>query len=209
MTFIVSIESPLGGGKGFFLKYIMKSNILSKFIVEGHLQDDSISHVMDMNNDAKRWALFTELDFLIRHVMGIKKCKSRFYGNSQNHLVLIEGSPITDKLCYVDNSTDIDPLEKELYNEWFDILKPQWHIDMSVFLKSSVHSHFDRVMGNSKKEQAFVTLSYLSGKMIQYEQTLQGCVKLICENNFEDNEPVMRVMAKQFESICRQKLLLK
>lgn len=196
MSIVVSIESPLGGGKGFFLKYLRQCKSIGTYSTNIILQDDAISHVMDMNNDFKRWALFTELDFLLKHVSSISNALKQ----PQKNIIVIEGSPLTDKTCYFDEMT-IDTLEQELYEEWFDILKAFWKVDVYISLKSSIHSHYDRVMGNSKKEQSFVTLSYLAHKLQLYNNNLIGCPKIICENNFEDNEPVLQVMVEKFKKV--------
>lgn len=207
---VVSIESPLGGGKGFFLKYmrqhkewIERQGFNGKAQVHVCLQDDSISHVMDMNNDEKRWALFTELDFLYKHVANIKFAHDSLQGT--NAVLFLEGSPISDKHCYFDAIESISEAERELYTEWYDILKNHWKMDMSVLMKSSIHSHFDRVMGNSKKEQSFVTLGYLSQKAKRYASLLNSSPKLICENNFEDNEPVLEVMCQVLVDLIYKK----
>lgn len=187
---VVCIESPLGGGKGFFLKYI-RQHVFKHHKVYVDLQDDAISYVMDMNKDSKRWAVFTELDFLLNHVCAISTASKQ-----QCDFAIIEGSPITDKYCYF-NDIDVTPVEKKLYDEWFNILKPYWHIDANVYLYSSTHSMFDRIMGNSKKEQAFVTLNYLAHKIALYNKCLANSPRISCEHNFEDNEPVLEVMKDQ------------
>lgn len=199
---VVSIESPLGGGKGFFLKYMRQHKEwiehymkVRNVNIQIALQDDSISHVMDMNNDERRWALFTELDFLFKHVSTIKGANRTSIKDHKTAL-FIEGSPLSDKLCYFDTINTVTKAEKHLYNEWYDILSEYWHVDKSILVHSSIHSHFDRVMGNSKKEQSFVTLAYLSHKAQLYASVFKNSPKLICENNFEDNEPVLTVMCE-------------
>lgn len=211
---VVSIESPLGGGKGFFLKYmrqhkewIERQGLNGSAHLYVCLQDDSISHVMDMNNDEKRWALFTELDFLYKHVHNIKTLNDSLEG--ENAVLFMEGSPASDKHCYFDAIESITAAEKSLYNEWYGIMKQFWNVDTTVLMKSSIHSHFDRVMGNSKKEQSFVTLGYLSQKAKLYMDNFGTCPKLICENNFEDNEPVLAVMCEVLIDLIYKKYFIK
>lgn len=202
MVCVISIESPLGGGKGFFLKYLRQYKTLKGKELHVSLQDDAISHVMDMNNDAKRWSLFTELDFLLKHVLCImEKCSA-----PRDSIVILEGSPQTDRCCYFNVSAS-DESERELYDEWYSIIAKHWKVDMHVMLKSSIHSHFDRVMGNSKKEQAFVTLGYLSHKLKLYDKVLHGSPQIVCEHNFEDNEPVLQVMKEKLEFLISDFLL--
>jgi thymidylate kinase len=192
MALVVSVESPLGGGKGFFLKYLRQHTLLQGQDVAVCLQDDSISNVMDMNNDSRRWGLFTEMDFLVRHIISIHQA------HKVAKVVIVEGSPISDRMCYFAD-TMCEALEKRLYEEWYNILEHYWHVDICFYLRSSIHSHFDRVMGNSKKEQSFVTLQYLSRKIAMYDNLLSESPMVTCENNFEDNEPVMHVMRDKLE----------
>jgi hypothetical protein len=191
----------LGGGKGFFLKYLRQKASLVGRKVSILLQDDAISNVMDCSTDPNRWALFAELDFLLKHVMSIQAAQCTQH--DETSIVLVEGSPLTDKTCYFD-SAETDPLQAELYGVWYEILKPKWRADLHVLLRSSIHSHFDRVMGNSKKEQAFVTLSYLEEKQKHFAKALQGHPRIMCEHYFEDNEPVLDVMRDNLERIVSQ-----
>lgn len=209
MTLVVSIESPLGGGKGFFLKYC-RQQTFSGLQVAVLLQDDSIATVMDMNTDPQRWSCFAELHFLLMHVAGIHHIihpqPKSVASSPAPDVLLIEGSPRSDYACYMVENPAIDPLEKELYTIWYDILVDYWTIDVYLRLKSSIHSHYDRMIGNSKKEQSFVTLGYLASKYISFEKCLHGQPFMLCENNFEDNEPVLEVMKGKLEHLIRTKL---
>lgn len=200
MVFVVSIESPLGGGKGFFLKYVRQHALIKGLETQVVLQDDSISHVMDMNNDPRRWLCFTEFDFMYKHVLSVRDARAR-----KPDILVIEGSPATDRGCYF-LDMQCEPCERELYEEWYGILGHLWSVDLHVHLKSSIHSHFERVMGNSKKEQAFVTLTYLAHKLRLFQDVLPGCPRLVCENNFEDNEPVLEVMRQKLCALISHRL---
>lgn len=191
MPFIVSIESCAGAGKGFLLKHIMQ-NGLPWFSTHVYLQDDSIDQVLDYNKDPRRWILTKELHFLFNHVKALG-------GGESADVVLVEGSPVSDRLCFFDASCS-HPLERQLYQEWYDLMRPHWKVDLHIVLVSSPHDCLDRIIGNSKKEQASANLSQICKQMNTYTKTfseLATVEEIVCLPNFEDNEPAIEIMKNQ------------
>lgn len=207
---VVSVESPPGGGKGFLLKYLAAKGLVSPTLV-GHvvLQPDAIGHIMDMRTDTARWAFFTELFFLCTHVTSYKQALANITANNHNnnntssaaaaapqqqhHVLLLEGSPVTDKLCYFEQQhrANMHPLEAELYEEWSHKLQPYWHVDHHILLLSDMHAHVERIVDNSKVEQAHLGLDEVHGLIKTFVHALPGAYIVPCPPNFEDNEPVL------------------
>lgn len=187
---VVSVESPPGGGKGFLLKYLSAKGL---YPMHGRvaLHDDAIHHIMDMNTDSSRWAFFTELFFLCTHV----QCYQQAMANhgSKDTVLLLEGSPVTDKLCYYEkhHQSKMHPLEAQLYEEWYEKLKPLWRVDHHLLLLSDMHAHMERIIDNAKFEQAGIGLEDIHALTETYVKALPKAYVLPCPANFEDNEPVL------------------
>jgi deoxyadenosine/deoxycytidine kinase len=196
MPAIVAIESCIGSGKGFLLKYVMQHGLSNFARTHVLLQDDSIDQVLDYNKDPTRWAFTKEVHFLIRHVNDLHAAmQSRGHG-----LFLIEGSPVSDKHCFVEVSR-MSEMERGLYDEWYDFLRSHWRVDHHLCLATSPHACLDRIVNNPKREQAQVSLCELNAVIKAYDRVFQGCKRLSCPDHFEDNEPVLEVMKRRLESV--------
>ncbi|WIA15737.1 hypothetical protein OEZ85_002354 [Tetradesmus obliquus] len=169
MVTVVSVESPPGGGKGFLLKYLASKGMRVA------LQDDAICHIMDLNTDARRWAFFTELFFLDMHVKCFKDASNSSGGGG---VLLLEGSPLTDRLCYYEalHKRSMHPLEAELYEQWYEILRPQWRVDHSLLLLADTHAHVERIIDNAKVEQAALGIDQLHAMLNTYVAALPEVV---------------------------------
>lgn len=189
---IIAVESPPGGGKGFLLKHLAAKGIapLHGFV---SLHDDAISHVLDMNTDPVRWGLFTELFFLHMHVSCYEKAlTTAAAGKGEAVVVLLEGSPVSDRACYMlKQQQHLHPLEVELYEEWWSKLRPRWHVDHHILLLSDIHAHMERIIDNAKVEQAGLGLAEVHGLIDAFVCALPEACVITCPSNFEDNEPVL------------------
>lgn len=189
MPTIIAVESCTGSGKGFLLKYISQHGLLPGSKVHVCLQDDSIDQVLDYNKDPRRCMLTKEMHFLLSHVHNINESVQR----EDVDVVLIEGSPVSDRRCYFEVGCQ-NKLEKELYEDWFEFLRPFWNVDAHVILAADPHSSLDRVVNNSKKEQAFLDLAKLSRTIALYDTVFADWPRIECIDHFEDNEPALEVM---------------
>lgn len=198
---VVSVESPPGGGKGFLLKHLA-----SRGLQRIALQDDAIHHMMDMNTDGARWAFFTELFFLSMHVQAYLKAAA---GAGPGAVVLLEGSPVSDRLCYYQKQhrARMHPLEAELYDTWWALLEPLWRVDHHVLLLSDVHSHLERIIDNAKVEQANIGLPEIHTMIATYAAALPQAYVLSCPANFEDNEPVLENLRATLQALLRSMAL--
>ena len=197
MVHVVCIESPPGGGKGFLLKHMSQHGIkLQTWSVHVVLQDDAIDHVMDYVKDERRWLLTKELHFLWMHTRGIQDAIR------QGHdLVFVEGSPLSDYMCHFRPCEKTD-LEDKLYREWYEIMRSFWQVHVHVLLTTSPHSHLERIIGNSKKEQSHTSIFGMYVMTGLYQRTFGGSAEVIVSYpNFEDNEPAMEIMRGEIQDV--------
>ena len=219
---IACIESCIGGGKGFFLKYLSTyarwawpevANVLV-------LMDDSAANMTDFSSDRPRWAMFVQLSAMLQHAIA-----QRSAGEAERTvLVLVEGSLFTDFRCSAKRWRAmglLTPGEFRVLEDWYEIASVGTRRDAVVYLDNDVHAHFERVVANSKREQAWVSAAHLGDMKRDYDATLSlestngpngplatpngplatpngplATLFIPCAPNFEDNEPELLAMAE-------------
>ena len=208
---IACIESCIGGGKGFFLKYLSTyarwawpevANVLV-------LMDDSAANMTEFSSDRPRWAMFAQLSAMLQHAIA-----QRSAVGDDDHLVLVEGSLFTDFRCSAKRWRAmglLTPGEFRVLEDWYEIASVGARRDAVVYLDNDVHAHFERVVANSKREQAWVSAAHLADMKRDYDATLSlestngplatpngplATLFIPCAPNFEDNEPELLAMAE-------------
>jgi len=198
MVIIISVESCPGGGKGFFLKY-MNTHIRTKYPALAArcamgLLDDTIGNMLDFTNDPGRWAMFNQLVYYLKH----------YKSSSLAPVVFVEGSLDTDVHCvtrYFQDKGYLHEKEADVLRGWHDriIRKGTPLPDAIIYLENTVHHHFERVVHNSKREQAHFTRTMLAAMKIRYDEIVSAInvptLRIRCIPHFEDNEPVLTQMA--------------
>jgi len=194
---IVCIESCIGGGKGFFIKYL---STYAKWAWPDAthaaiLMDDSMVNMIEFSSDRARWAMFAMLSIFLRHA-GAQA--------STEDIVFVEGSLFTDFRCAAKRWRAMGflaPEEFDVLEEWYDVFAKTARCDAVVYLDNDVHTHFERIVNNSKREQAWISVEHLIDMKRDYDATLSRFVDaptlfLPCVANFEDNEPELMAMAE-------------
>jgi len=209
---IACIESCIGGGKGFFLKYLSTyarwawPEVAHTLV----LMDDSAANMTEFSSDRPRWAMFVQLSAMLQHAIA-----QRSTGDADDdRLVLVEGSLFTDFRCSAKRWRALGlltPGEFKVLEDWYEtIASAGARRDAVVYLDNDVHAHFERVVANSKREQAWVSAAHLTDMKRDYDATLSlestavpdgpngplATLFIPCAPNFEDNEPELLAMAE-------------
>jgi hypothetical protein len=209
---IACIESCIGGGKGFFLKYLSTyarwawpevANVLV-------LMDDSAANMTEFSSDRPRWAMFAQLSAMLQHAIAQRSTDDA----DDDRLVLVEGSLFTDFRCSAKRWRAmglLTPGEFRVLEDWYEIASVGARRDAVVYLDNDVHAHFERVVANSKREQAWVSVGNLADMKRDYDAMLSlestngplatpngplATLFIPCAPNFEDNEPELLAMAE-------------
>lgn len=195
---VVAIEGPVGSGKGFLLKYIRQRG-LDNVSVQVQLHDDAVPNIVDCHRDTSRWGLFTELDFLFRHVQAyVQIQKSR-----TADVILLEGSHVADRFCYFELiRNQLTPVEQRLYEDWIGVMCEFNMSHKTIFLDCDPHDCLHRIINNNKREQCDIDLTEISRLRRLYEKNLpHDALRIACAPNFEDNEPLLESMRKRVSSV--------
>lgn len=200
---VVTFEGPVGCGKGFLLKHIKQHGLPCAESIQVELHEDAVSHVYDSHQNPARWGLFTELDFLFRHV-------SAYCSVQKDHcdvdVILLEGSHVADRFCYYEMiKHHLTPMEQQLYEECISVI---CKFDMShktIYMDCDIHDCLQRIMDNCKREQYEVDLLELHRLQRLYRHHLPAdTCHLTCTANFEDNEPLLEAMRYQISDMVKE-----
>jgi deoxyadenosine/deoxycytidine kinase len=200
---IVAVESCPGGGKGFFLKHLstyLHNLGITDFSTQ--LLDDNISHMLDYSKDQNRWAAFNQFDFMLKHYKAAR--------GPPDTLVLVEGSIASDFECIVPHvGAMFEPAEQDLIDGWHSLMTCKSPPpDAIIYLDADAHNHFERVVNNSKREQAYLSHASLRQLKSQFDAYIDRAavpvLRLKCVSNFEDNEPTLNKMAEETLSFLRK-----
>jgi len=197
---IVAVEAPPGGGKGFLLKHLQARGVPGLRVA---LLDDDISSLLDCQNDPARWGLVTQLSVFAAHI------------DMQNQerpvadALVMEGSHHSDAECHARLAT-MHPQERALYDEATSILRATLRepVGLVVYLKSDLHTCFERIVSSARKEQTGISLQAVAQHLAAYEDFVATCpvpvVELDCPAYFEDNEPLVTALADRVLAALRE-----
>ena len=188
----IHIEGMTGSGKSFLIKYLKTR--YPYFSIHTMLETNNVSNILDLNITKSRWAFFTEMDFLQKHINNIKKSKT-------DTLCFVENSIFSAKTCYFEylrREHFFTDEEISLYNAWFKIMiseHPNILPDCILYIESDIHIHFERIINNSKSEQSNINLQTLQKFKYLYDKYLHimehhyhvRVVRVQCPPYFEDN----------------------
>jgi deoxyadenosine/deoxycytidine kinase len=180
------------------LKYLL-THIRSEtsVSVSAVFMEDNISNMVDLNTDPRRWAFFTQMVSFLRHF------KAQSKPTDPCSLIFVEGSLLTDMACTMkrwDSLGYLGPEEKALLHDWYTLMSQRVAYDAVVYLDNDVHSHYERVVNNSKREQAWISREMLVEMKRDYDVRMSmvknvPTIFISCTPNFEDNEPALIHMA--------------
>lgn len=189
---LVAVEGIPGSGKGFLLKHV-QARAPAGLQVQAQLLEDDISNLLDFQNDPRRWALFTQLSILAA------RADLQAALRPPGSLCFMEGSCASDRACHAALVT-LSEAECAVYEEAYAALQERAPApDVVVHVQGDLQACFERVVDNSKREQAHVTLHQLGAQQAAYgrfvAQLTCPVIELPCPANFEDNEPQLAELA--------------
>ena len=145
---IIYIEGNIGSGKSTLVKLL--SNIKDIELIQEPIddwmkyEDENNDNILkNFYEDKKRWTYtFQSLAFITR----IKS----MYKNNDKNIKICERSPFTDKNCFAlecYNNNEMNKLEWDLYNSWFEWLESKFNIQPSgyIYLKTDYNVCFERL----------------------------------------------------------------
>lgn len=212
---ILSLDGNIGAGKSTLLAEIKRS------IPELHVVDEpvgqwtSLYHSNGKNllelfyEDKKRWAYTFQNCAILTRLKNIQDAVENLdKTSSETKVILTERSVLTDKYVFAEmlrDAGDIDPLEWELYDSWFNIFNRQHQIHGIIYLSTSAETSKDRIHIRGRQGEDRIGLEYLDALDAQHKKWIDNTDLPVLTLSTEIGVPVESNIEKIKEFIQRLK----
>lgn len=202
---IFFIEGNIASGKTTLVnllgKYVKNSQvILEPLDVWLNLNDSSGKNILSyFYDDPKRYAYtFQSIAFISRTIC------MREIDNTKDY-VFIERSVDSDKNVFAKNCYEtglLSEIEWKLYNLWFDkINTKQIENSITIYLKTSPNSCYERLLSRNRNEENTVSLEYLTQIHYQHEMWLKKDINVLDgESSFNCDPDVIKYMIEEIKN---------
>lgn len=178
---ILSLDGNIGAGKSTLLSEIRRALPEIRIVDEPVGQWTSLIHSNGKNllelfyEDKKRWAYTFQNCAILTRLKNIKDAVERLDPNEFN-VILTERSVLTDKYVFAQmlrDAGDIDSLEWELYNSWFNIFSAQHRVNGIVYLSTSSMTSKERIHIRNRQGEDRIQLDYLDALDRQHKKWIE------------------------------------
>lgn len=180
---ILSLDGNIGAGKSTLLAEIRKA------LPEIHVVDEPVGQWTALKNaegksllelfyeDKKRWAYTFQNCAILTRLKNIKEAVQRLDPLSDHpHIILTERSILTDKYVFAEmlrDAGDMDPLEWELYDNWFSIFSKQHPVHGIIYLSTSSVTSKERIHIRNRQGEDRIQLEYLEALDRQHKKWIE------------------------------------
>jgi deoxyadenosine/deoxycytidine kinase len=181
---IISLDGNIGAGKTTLLKEIRKS------LKDVHIVDEPVGYWTSLkDNDGrnllelfyenkKRWAYTFQNCAILSRFKNIQEAVENLDNTQKGPQVIItERSLLTDKHVFAEmlyESGDIDPLEWELYESWFNIFGKKNPVKAIIYISTSSNTSKERIELRNRQGEDKIGIDYLNSLEIQHKKWIEN-----------------------------------
>jgi deoxyadenosine/deoxycytidine kinase len=181
---IISLDGNIGAGKSTLLAEIRKA------LPDLHIVDEPVGQWTALHNsdgknllelfyeDKKRWAYTFQNCAILTRLKNIQEAVQRLDTSVKGpHIILTERSVLTDKYVFAEmlrDAGDMDPLEWELYDNWFSIFSKQHPVHGIIYLSTSSTTSKDRIQIRNRQGEDRIQLDYLDALDQQHKKWIEN-----------------------------------
>jgi deoxyadenosine/deoxycytidine kinase len=212
---IISLDGNIGAGKSTLLAEIRRSIPELCVVDEPVGQWTSLHHSNGKNllelfyEDKKRWAYTFQNCAILTRLKNIQDAVENLdKTSSETHIILTERSVLTDKYVFAEmlkDAGEIDPLEWELYDSWFNIFNRQHQVNGIIYLSTSASTSKDRIHIRGRQGEDRIGLEYLDALDAQHKKWIDNTDLPVLTLSTEIGVPVERNIEKIKEFIQQLK----
>ena len=184
MSIIISLDGNIGAGKSTLL-----SEIRNK-LHDVHVVDEPVGQWTALKNaegknllelfyqDKKRWAYTFQNCAILTRFKNIKEAVENLDNTIKNPQVIItERSVLTDKHVFAEmlhDAGDMDPLEWELYESWFNIFGKEYPVNGIIYVSTSSTTSKERINIRNRIGEDNINMEYLEALDIQHKKWVEN-----------------------------------
>ena len=181
---IISLDGNIGAGKSTLLAEIRKKLHNIHFVDEPVGQWTALKNAEGKNllelfyQDKKRWAYTFQNCAILTRLKNIKDAVENLDNTVKTpQIIITERSVLTDKHVFAEmlrDSGDIDPLEWELYENWFNVFGKQYPVRGIIYLSTSSSTSKERIQIRNRQGEENISLEYLNALDTQHKKWIDN-----------------------------------
>ena len=177
MPIIISLDGNIGSGKTTLLGEIRDK-------VNVHVVDEPVAQWTALKNaegtnllelfyqDKKRWAYTFQNCAILTRLKNIKDAVE-----AGHKIIITERSILTDKYVFAEmlrDAGDMDPLEWELYESWFDIFGKEYPVSGIIYVSTNANISKERIQIRNRIGEENINIEYLEALDIQHKKWIEN-----------------------------------
>jgi deoxyadenosine/deoxycytidine kinase len=181
---IISLDGNIGAGKSTLLAEIRNR------LHDVHIVDEPVGAWTALKNaegknllelfyeDKKRWAYTFQNCAILTRLKNIQEAVENIDSTLKEPQVIItERSVLTDKHVFAEmlcDAGDIDPLEWELYESWFNVFGKKFPVRGIIYVSTSSTTSKERIAIRNRHGEENIGLDYLNALDRQHKKWLEN-----------------------------------
>ena len=177
MPIIISLDGNIGAGKTTLLAEIRNK-------INVHVVDEPVAQWTALKNaegtnllelfyqDKKRWAYTFQNCAILTRLKNIKEAVK-----AGHKIIITERSILTDKYVFAEMlrcAGDMDPLEWELYESWFDIFGKEYPVSGIIYVSTNANISKERIQIRNRIGEENINIEYLEALDIQHKKWIEN-----------------------------------
>ena len=181
---IISLDGNIGAGKSTLLAEIRNK------LHDVHIVDEPVGQWTALKNaegknllelfyeDKKRWAYTFQNCAILTRLKNIQDAVENLDSTMKEPQVIItERSVLTDKHVFAEmlrDGGDIDPLEWELYESWFNIFGKKYPVRGIIYISTSSNTSNERIKIRNRHGEGNIGIDYLNALDNQHKKWVES-----------------------------------
>jgi deoxyadenosine/deoxycytidine kinase len=195
-TIIISVDGNIGAGKTTLLDTVRAA------LPEYEIVLEPVGEWMTLKNaegksllelfyeDKRRWAYTFQNCAILTRLRSIKQAMA----TTAKRVIITERSVLTDRFVFAEmlrDSGDIDPLEWELYMNWYNTFAVELPLAGVIYLTTGVGTSAGRIVKRGRHGEEHIPLDYLSALDAQHHKWISTT-----------NLPVLQISTEEGMSVA-------
>lgn len=205
---IISLDGNIGAGKSTLL------NAIRERITGIHYVDEPVGQWTSLKNaegrnllelfyeDKKRWAYTFQNCAILTRLKNIQDAIDKLENpNSEDpEIILTERSVLTDRYVFAEmlrDAGDIDPLEWDLYELWFNTFAKKLPVKAVIYLSTSAGTSSTRIKIRNRHGEENIDIGYLNALDAQHKKWISTtdipCLELSTEEGVSLDDNIQKI----------------
>ena len=197
---IISLDGNIGAGKSTLLQEIRNK------LHDVHIVDEPVGQWTSLKNakgksllelfyeDKNRWSYTFQNCALLTRLKNIQKAVENIDTTvSSPQVIITERSVLTDKHVFAEmlyDAGNIDPLEWELYESWFNVFGKKYPVRAIIYVSTSAGTSKERINTRNRSGEESIDLEYLDALDKQHKKWIKNTNIPVLTLSTEADSPV-------------------